>query len=531
MSNTKRDYAKEKLVLIIDFGSQYTAIIARKIRALNIYCEIIPCFKFKISDYDSNIGAYILSGGPNSVYEQGAPHIDKKIFETGVPILGICYGMQIILQNFGSKVHGDGVREFGDTKIRSKSHSLLTDNFFIDESVGVWMSHGDSVQSLPNGFVLVAESENGNMAIAQNFEKKIYCLQFHPEVEHTKNGIKILENFLKKIANIQENWSAANLVESKIDFIKEQTSSDDMPIIAGVSGGVDSTVASILVSKAVGDRLKCIFVDTGFMRLDEVDEVQKIFASNNIKLETLDASELFLEKLRGISDPEQKRKIIGGLFIDVFENAKKKYINNGQDSSNKAYLMQGTLYTDIIESVSANGGPSHTIKSHHNVGGLPEKMNFKLIEPLKDLFKDEVRALGLSLDIDSSFINRHPFPGPGLAIRIDGEVTPEKLDILKKADKIFISSLKEFGIYDKIWQAFVFLTDMRSVGVMGDCRTYERACVLRAIVSNDGMTADVFDMPYDFIKTIASRIVNNVRGINRVFYDYTTKPPATIEFQ
>ena len=326
MSNTKRDYAKEKLVLIIDFGSQYTAIIARKIRALNIYCEIIPCFKFKISDYDSNIGAYILSGGPNSVYEQGAPHIDKKIFETGVPILGICYGMQIILQNFGSKVHGDGVREFGDTKIRSKSHSLLTDNFFIDESVGVWMSHGDSVQSLPNGFVLVAESENGNMAIAQNFEKKIYCLQFHPEVEHTKNGIKILENFLKKIANIQENWSAANLVESKIDFIKEQTSSDDMPIIAGVSGGVDSTVASILVSKAVGDRLKCIFVDTGFMRLDEVDEVQKIFASNNIKLETLDASELFLEKLRGISDPEQKRKIIGGLFIDVFENAKKKYM-------------------------------------------------------------------------------------------------------------------------------------------------------------------------------------------------------------
>ena len=511
-------------VLIVDFGSQYTQLISRRIRSLNFYCEIAPCYKKDLYEFSKNFQAIILSGGPNSVHESSAPTIDERIFSSEKPVLGVCYGMQLMSHNLGGRVEAGEIREFGGAEIKILKHSPLTDGW-CDEGrqIKTWMSHGDCAKKIPDNFEILAISENNNIAIIGDEKRKIYGIQFHAEVDHTTNGNQLLLNFLTKIASLKPDWTMQNLIETKTHEIKNLVSDDDI-VIAAVSGGVDSTVASILLSKAVGNRLRCIFVDTGLLRENEGDQVQQMFQKHNINIDRINAEETFLHELKGVSDPEQKRKIIGRLFIEIFEKEAKKY-------SNAKFLMQGTLYTDIIESVSPNGSPSATIKSHHNVGGLPEKMNFKLIEPLKDLFKDEVRKLGVELGISDDFLKRHPFPGPGLAIRIDGEITKEKVLLAQKIDAIFMNSIKEFGIYDQIWQAFAFLSDMRAVGVMGDGRTYDRVCILRAITSLDGMTAKVYPMTHEHLEMIANRIVNQVRGINRVCYDYTSKPPATIEFQ
>ena len=512
-------------IIIIDFGSQYTQLIARRIRSLHFYCEIISCLKFKLENYDlKHIGAFILSGGPNSIYVQNAPQIDKKIFEINKPILGICYGLQLIASTLGGIVESGVVREFGKTRIQKVNETLLTKDWFEEDGSNVtWMSHEDCVKLLPEGFSMLSQSENGNLAIMGDENRKIYGIQFHPEVNHTNNGNKILLNFIKLISCIDENWEVKQLIQTKINEI-EKLVPKDAQVIAAVSGGVDSTVASILTQHAIKERLTCIFVDNGLLRKNESESVCETFKKHNINMKRIDARELFLSNLANVSDPETKRKIIGRLFIEIFEGEAKKF-------DNAQFLMQGTLYTDIIESYSPNNSTSATIKSHHNVGGLPEKMKLKLIEPLKDLFKDEVRELGKALNISEDFIKRHPFPGPGLAIRIDGDITEEKIRLAQEIDHIFIQSIKEFGIYDEIWQAFVFLTDLRSVGVMGDRRTYDRACVLRAIISSDGMTAKVYPMTHEHLEIISSRIVNQVRGINRVLYDCTSKPPGTIEFQ
>jgi GMP synthase (glutamine-hydrolysing) len=511
-------------VLIVDFGSQYTQLISRRIRSLNFYCEIVPCYKKDLYEISKDFQAIILSGGPNSVHEEGAPSIDKRIFDSEKPILGVCYGMQLMSHNLGGLVEQGEIREFGASEIKILQDSLLTKDWCEEgQTIKTWMSHGDCAKRIPDDFELFAVSENNNIAIIGNEKKKIYGIQFHAEVDHTTNGNQLLLNFLTKIANLEPNWTMKNLIETKTQEIKNLVQDDDI-VIAAVSGGVDSTVASVLLSKAIGSRLKCIFVDTGMLRENEGNQVEEMFKKHNIVIDRINAEEIFFNELKGVIDPEQKRKIIGRLFIEIFEKEAKKY-------ANAKFLMQGTLYTDIIESVSPNGSPSVTIKSHHNVGGLPEKMNFKLIEPLKDLFKDEVRKLGEELEVSNDFLKRHPFPGPGLAIRIDGEITKEKVLLAQKIDSIFMNSIKEFGIYDQIWQAFAFLSDMRAVGVMGDGRTYDRVCILRAITSLDGMTAKVYPMKNDHLELIANRIVNQVRGVNRVCYDYTSKPPATIEFQ
>ncbi len=512
-------------IIIVDFGSQYTQLIARRIRSLHFYCEIVSCLKFQLSNYDLNhIGAFILSGGPNSIYIDNAPSIDQKIFEINKPILGICYGMQLIASNLGGFVESGSVREFGKTRITKLNENLLTDGWFEDDGSNItWMSHEDCVKKLPEGFSELSLSENGNLAIMGDEKRRIYGIQFHPEVNHTNNGNRILLNFIQNVAGIEKNWEMQHLIKVKVSEIEKQVPKDAQ-VIAALSGGVDSTVASVLTQMAIKDRLTCIFVDNGLLRKGEAENVCETFKKHGINMKCVDAKELFLSNLKGVADPEQKRKIIGRLFIEIFE-AEAKIYNNAQ------FLIQGTLYTDIIESYSPNNSTSATIKSHHNVGGLPEKMNLKLIEPLKDLFKDEVRELGIALNISEDFIKRHPFPGPGLAIRIDGECTEEKIKLAQETDDIFIKAIHEFGIYDEIWQAFVFITDLRSVGVMGDRRTYDRACVLRAIVSADGMTAKVYPMKHEHTEIIASRIVNQVRGINRVLYDCTSKPPGTIEFQ
>ena len=513
------------IILIIDFGSQYTQLIARRVRVLNFYCEIVPCYGFRLEDYElSDIGAFILSGGPNSIHEKNSPNITSEIFEIDKPILGVCYGMQLICHNLGGLVEVGHVREFGSTRIRVKNNSLLTDEWCAKgDEITTWMSHGDCVRRVPEDFEIVAHSTNNNVAMIQNVKKKIYAIQFHAEVNNTENGSQLLLNFITKVAKIEKNWTMKSLVDMKLEFIA-CTVGNDSQIIAGVSGGVDSTVAALLTSKVVGERLKCIFIDTGLLRKDEGEQVCETFKKHNVSIVRVNAKEIFLTELKCVTDPEQKRKIIGRLFIEIFNKEAKKYCD-------AEFLMQGTLYTDIIESVSSNGSPSVTIKSHHNVGGLPKDMKFKLVEPLKDLFKDEVRKLGKEFGISDDFLKRHPFPGPGLAIRIDGEVTEEKVLLAQEIDEIFMKAIKRFGIYDEIWQAFAFLSDMRSVGVMGDGRTYERACVLRAITSIDGMTADVYPMKFEYLREISNEIVNKVRGINRVLYDYTSKPPATIEFQ
>jgi GMP synthase (glutamine-hydrolysing) len=512
-------------LLIIDFGSQVTQLIARRLRELNVYCEIHPFNKVDdafLSEFAPK--AVILSGGPSSVFADGAPMPPASVFTLGVPVLGICYGQQVMMHCLGGKVErGHGTAEFGRAFVTPATEKLsILQGWFENDREQVWMSHGDHVSKLAPGFSVFGTSPNAPFAITADVSRNFYAVQFHPEVHHTPNGAKLYENFIR-LAGFTGDWTMGAYREQAIAAIREQVG--DAHVICGLSGGVDSSVAAILIHEAIGDQLTCVFVDHGLLRQNEAEEVVKMFRDNyNIKLIAADESELFLGKLDGVSDPETKRKIIGGLFIDVFQ----KYANEIEGAE---FLAQGTLYPDVIESVSFSGGPSVTIKSHHNVGGLPEKMGLKLVEPLRELFKDEVRALGRELGLPASFIGRHPFPGPGLAIRCPGEITREKLAILKKADAVYIDQIRKHGLYDEIWQAFVAILPVRTVGVMGDGRTYDFACALRAVTSVDGMTADYYPFTHEFLGETATRIINEVQGINRVTYDITSKPPGTIEWE
>lgn len=506
-------------IIILDFGSQYTQIIARKIREIGVFAEIYPFNITKEALLSLNPSGIVLSGGPNSVYAENAPHPFPEIFDLGIPILGICYGLQLIAYLNNGSVDKSAAREYGRANLIIDKPNMLLEGISSNQ---VWMSHGDSLQTLPEGFEIIAHTNNSPIAAIQNQAKRIYGVQFHPEVHHTTDGKTILENFARKICGIKENWSTHSFIETTIERIRNEVGNDE--VICALSGGVDSTVLAVLLHKAIGDKLHCIHIDTGVMRLNESQELMELFRKNfSISVELIDGSETFLGRLKGITDPEQKRKIIGKSFIELFEIGAKRF-------NNAKWLAQGTLYPDVIESVSVKG-PSVIIKSHHNVGGLPEKMGLKLIEPFRELFKDEVRQVGRELGVPEWFVRRHPFPGPGLAIRILGEVTPELIRTLQKADAIYIEEIKNAGLYDQIWQAFAVLLPVKSVGVMGDERTYENTCVLRAVTSVDGMTADWFAMPYDVLSRISNRIINEVQGINRVVYDITSKPPGTIEWE
>lgn len=507
-------------ILILDFGSQYTQLIARRVREYKVYSEIHP-HNYPIEKIKAEKPkGIILSGGPMSVYDDGAPLIDKEIFEIGIPILGICYGLQLIAFYHKGKVEPAKVREYGKAQIQILYENVLLKS--VENYSTVWMSHGDYITELPSDFTITAKTENSPICAISNLDKKIFGLQFHPEVVHTKDGKKIIENFLFNICKCEADWTSENFITSTIKEVKEKVG--NKKAICALSGGVDSSVAAVLIHKALKENLICIHVDTGLMRKNESADIIKMFRDNfNMKLIFVDASKLFLERLVGIVDPEQKRKIIGNTFIEVFENEARKI-------SDAEFLIQGTLYPDVIESVSVKGA-SATIKTHHNVGGLPEKMNLKLIEPFRELFKDEVRAIGKELGLPEIFIKRHPFPGPGLAVRVLGEVTKERLDILREADDIFIKSLHEDDYYDQIWQAFAILLPVQSVGVMGDARTYENVLALRAVTSVDGMTADWFRFDYNFLEKVSNRIIRSVKGINRVVYDISSKPPSTIEWE
>lgn len=511
-------------VLIIDFGSQVTQLIARRVRESGVYCEIIP-FQLADEGFDRlKPKAIILSGGPASITDYDSPRAPQSIFDSGVPILGICYGQQTMCEQLGGKVESGHHGEFGRAQVKVNSKCKLFDGVWnVGEEHQVWMSHGDRVTKLPEGFEVVATSENAPFAITANEVKKYYAVQFHPEVVHTPDGSKLIENFVKKIAGVSGDWSMAAYKDQAIEAIRKQVG--DKRVICGLSGGVDSSVTAALIHEAIGDKLTCILVDHGLMRKDESAQVVDMFKEHyDIKLVHVDAADMFIGELEGEADPEKKRKTIGRLFIDVFE-AEAKKIGGAE------FLAQGTLYPDVIESVSFTGGPSVTIKSHHNVGGLPERMNMQLVEPLRELFKDEVRLLGKELGLPDHFIGRHPFPGPGLAIRLPGGVTREKIRILQEADAIYLDEIRKAGLYDKIWQAFAVLTDVKTVGVMGDSRTYEHVCALRAVTSVDGMTADFYHYDMNFLGNTATRIINEVRGINRVVYDITSKPPGTIEWE
>ncbi len=512
-------------LLIIDFGSQVTQLIARRARELNVYCEIHPYQKVTerfLRDFAPQ--AVILSGGPASVTDEGAPRPPAAVFELGVPVLGICYGQQVMMQMLGGRVErGHGTAEFGRAWVTPTGEPLdLLEGWFGQGREQVWMSHGDHVSSIAPGFRVFGTSPGAPFAITADPARHFYAVQFHPEVHHTPGGRKLLENFTR-IAGFAGDWTMGAYRQEAIRKIREQVG--DKRVICGLSGGVDSSVAAVLIHEAIGDQLTCVFVDHGLLRQGEAEEVVTMFRDHyNIPLIAADESERFLGELEGVSDPETKRKIIGRLFIDVFQ----KYAG---DIEGAEFLAQGTLYPDVIESVSFSGGPSVTIKSHHNVGGLPEKMGLKLVEPLRELFKDEVRALGRELGLPESFIRRHPFPGPGLAIRCPGEITREKLEILRRADAIFIDQIRRHGLYDEIWQAFVAILPVKTVGVMGDGRTYDYACALRAVTSVDGMTADYYPFSHEFLGETATRIINEVQGINRVTYDITSKPPGTIEWE
>ena len=513
---------KEKIV-IIDFGSQVTKLIARRIRDLGVYSEIIqPNDLSKIGNFKS-IKGIILSGGPSTVTKYNFQGIPKKIFKINIPILGICYGLQLIAKIFGGKIKSSKKkREFGRALLFQKNKSLLTRNFLIRKKT-VWMSHEDAVVKLPKNFKTIASTKDSKFTIIENTKKNIFGVQFHPEITHTENGREIFKNFLFKICDIKKEWDVVSQKKRLIKEIKETVKKDK--VICALSGGVDSSVVALLISKAIKKNLICIMVDTGLMRKNEFKYTYRIFRNKyklNIKL--IDASKFFLTKLKNISNPERKRKIIGNLFIKIFEEESKKY-------KKIKFLAQGTLYPDIIESRSSTGSKTSKIKSHHNVGGLPKKMKLKLIEPLKDFFKDEVRVLGKSLGLVKEINFKHPFPGPGLGIRIIGNITPKKIKILQEADYIYISELIKNNLYDKIWQAYAAILPIKTVGVMGDSRTYENICLLRAVISEDGMSADYFNFPKEFLDNISNKIVNNVKGINRVVYDITSKPPSTIELE
>jgi GMP synthase (glutamine-hydrolysing) len=511
-------------VLIIDFGSQVTQLIARRVREAGVYSEIVPFNRAEGARERLQPKAVILSGGPASVTESGSPRAPGWVFQSGLPILSICYGQQTTAVQLGGEVEGGHAAEFGraDVEIREKS-ALFEGVWEVGRRYPVWMSHGDRVTRLPSGFAVKATSENAPFAVATDEARRIYTTMFHPEVVHTPDGAKLISNFVHKVAGLPGDWTMAHFRSSEIAKIRAQVGKSR--VISGLSGGVDSAVASVLIHEAIGDQLTCIFVDHGLLRKDEAEEVVSLFRGTyNIPLVHVDARERFLGALTGVTDPEKKRKTIGALFIEVFEAEAKKV-------GGAEFLAQGTLYPDVIESVSFTGGPSVTIKSHHNVGGLPERMNLKLVEPLRELFKDEVRALGRELGLPEAFIGRHPFPGPGLAIRCPGEITAEKLDILRKADAIYLDEIRKAGLYDTIWQAFAVLLPVRTVGVMGDARTYDHVCALRAVTSTDGMTADYFPFPHEVLGRTATRIINEVKGINRVVYDITSKPPGTIEWE
>ena len=526
-----QDTSHDRL-LIIDFGSQVTQLIARRLRELNVYCEIHPYQQVTDAFLEAFAPkAVIFSGGPDSVVRDGSPRPPASVFEMGVPILGICYGQQVMMQELGGEVQGGkisgggGTAEFGRAYVVPAGGALELLQGWFEAGEGreqVWMSHGDHVSRLAPGFEVYGTSPNAPYAITADTSRGFYAVQFHPEVHHTPNGAKLYENFVR-MAGFSGDWTMGAYREEAVAKIRAQVG--DKQVICGLSGGVDSSVAAVLIHEAIGDQLTCVFVDHGLLRQGEAEEVVGMFRDNyNIPLIHADESELFLSALEGEADPETKRKTIGKLFIDVFQ----KYAS---EIDGAEFLAQGTLYPDVIESVSFSGGPSVTIKSHHNVGGLPEKMGLKLVEPLRELFKDEVRALGRELGLPQSFIGRHPFPGPGLAIRCPGEITRAKLDILRAADAVYIDQIRKHGLYDEIWQAFVAILPVRTVGVMGDGRTYDYACALRAVTSVDGMTADYYPFSHEFLGETATRIINEVPGINRVTYDITSKPPGTIEWE
>ncbi len=511
-------------VLIIDFGSQVTQLIARRVREAGVYSEIVPFQSAEKAFKKMAPKAVIFSGGPDSVTRDGSPRAPQMVFDSGVPILAICYGQQTMCLQLGGKVEGGHAAEFGRADVEILKQSPLFDGVWnVGEKYPVWMSHGDRVTVAPEGFEVIGVSPNAPFAICVNEEKRYYSTMFHPEVMHTPDGGKLLANFVHKIAGLKSDWSMAAYRASMVQKIRDQVG--DKRVICALSGGVDSSVAALLIHEAVGDQLTCILVDHGLMRKNEANEVVAMFREHyNLDLIHVDAVDKFVGELENVSDPETKRKIIGRLFIETFEEEAEKL--GGAD-----FLGQGTLYPDVIESVSFSGGPSVTIKSHHNVGGLPERMNMKLVEPLRELFKDEVRVLGRELGLPDSFIGRHPFPGPGLAIRLPGGVTRDKLNILREADAIYLDEIRKAGLYDVIWQAFAVLLPVQTVGVMGDGRTYEFVCALRAVTSVDGMTADFYPYDMEFLGRAATRIINEVRGINRVVYDITSKPPGTIEWE
>ncbi len=511
-------------VLIVDFGSQVTQLIARRVRESGVYCEILPYDRVDAALDSFAPKAVILSGGPASAHEAESPAAPDRLFKLEVPVLGICYGEMTMCAQLGGAVEGGHTREFGRARIHIERQSPLLEGLGkLGDAETVWMSHGDKITAMPPGFEVVATSEGSPYAVIADEGRRLYGVQFHPEVAHTPRGALILRNFTHRIAGLTGDWTMAAFRAEAVTRIREQVG--EGRVICGLSGGVDSSVAAVLIHEAIGEQLTCVFVDTGLLRHNEATEVVRLFRDHyNIPLIHVDAGAEFLGALAGVSDPETKRKIIGRVFIDIFDREASRI-------EGAAFLAQGTLYPDVIESISARGGPSAVIKSHHNVGGLPEHMKLKLVEPLRELFKDEVRALGVELGLPPAFVGRHPFPGPGLAIRIPGEITRDKVAMLQTADAIYLDEIRKAGLYDAIWQAFAVLLPVKSVGVMGDARTYENVLALRAVTSTDGMTADVFEFPWDVLTRAATRIVNEVRGVNRVVYDVTSKPPGTIEWE